>query len=79
MLLSQQSSWTEVSPPPTRCASYLPHDVGLTAGVAVLLQATRVAPRGPAAVGPLAAGLTHGQAALEVHRQLGQTLKEGDI
>lgn len=59
----------------TPSVSYLPHDVSLTAGVAVLLQATRVAPCCPGAVGRVSGRLTDGQAALEVHRQLGQTLQ----
>lgn len=56
--------------------SYLSHDVSLTAGVAVLLQAARVG-RGSSAVRRLAGRVAEGQAALEVHRQLGQALWEG--
>lgn len=55
---------------------YLSHDVSLTASVTVLLQVARVA-HGSSAVHHFAGRVADTQAALEVHRQLGQALWDG--
>lgn len=54
-------------------ASYLSHDVSLTASVTVLLQIARV-PSVSSVVCRLAGRVTDRQAALEVHRQLCKAL-----
>lgn len=60
----------------TATVSYLSHDVGLTAGVTVLLQTARVARRS-SAVRHLVGRVADRQAALEVHCELRQALRDG--
>lgn len=56
--------------------SYLSHDVSLTASVTVQLQIARVT-HGSSAVRHLTGRVADRQAALEVHRQLCQALRDG--
>lgn len=63
-----------------RCSSdsYLSHDVSLTASVTVLLQTAGVT-HSSGAVRHLAGRVADGRAALEVHRQLRQALRDGRV